>query len=178
VSGGDPPVMADAAPVTSFLCACCDQVHQGPFPAIAFGAPAFWWDHMEDAEGHELTSDTCVIPGVGFFVRAVLRIPVLDAEEDFEWGVWVSLSEANFARFTAPAGEETTDEAFGWLSSDLPGYEPSTLELKTMVVPQGPELRPLVDVEPTDHPLAVEQHRGITVARVQEIVAPFTLREN
>jgi hypothetical protein len=78
-------------------CACCDGVHEG-FPAIGFEAPDFWWDDMADAEGHELTSDTCVIPGVGFFVRAVLRIPVLDAVDDFEWGVWVSQSEASFRR--------------------------------------------------------------------------------
>jgi hypothetical protein len=28
--------------------------------------------------------------------------------------------------------------------------------------------RPLVELEPTDHPLAVEQREGITIARVQE----------
>lgn len=30
-------------------------------------------------------------------------------------------------------------------------------------------LRPLVELQPTDHPLAVEQLEGMTVARVQEI---------
>ena len=29
--------------------------------------------------------------------------------------------------------------------------------------------RPLITLEPTDHPLAVEQREGITMARVQEI---------
>jgi hypothetical protein len=29
--------------------------------------------------------------------------------------------------------------------------------------------RPHIELEPTDHPLAVEQRRGITVARVIEI---------
>jgi len=29
-------------------------------------------------------------------------------------------------------------------------------------------VRPVVELEPTDHPLAVEQRTGITVARVQE----------
>jgi hypothetical protein len=29
--------------------------------------------------------------------------------------------------------------------------------------------RPLVELEPTDHPLAVEQRTGITLGRVQEI---------
>jgi hypothetical protein len=31
------------------------------------------------------------------------------------------------------------------------------------------EKRPLITVEPTDHPLAVEQRIGITLSRVQEI---------
>jgi hypothetical protein len=29
--------------------------------------------------------------------------------------------------------------------------------------------RPLIELEPTDHPLAIEQRQGITLARVQEI---------
>ena len=167
-------MISEVSGLTTFICACCDQVHEGPFPVIGFDAPAFWWADMVGADGHELTSDMCVIPDVGFFVRAVLRIPVLDAEADFEWGVWVSVSEANLARLSGPSpgwGKEA--EAFGWLSTDLPGYTPSTLELRTMVVPQGDELRPLVEVEPSDHPLAAEQRNGITTARVNELIAPY-----
>jgi hypothetical protein len=62
---------------------------------------------------------------------------------------------------------------FGWLSSELPGYGASTLALKTMLHHQRPGWRPLVDLEPTDHPLSVEQREGITTARVRELVAPF-----
>ena len=58
---------------------------------------------------------------------------------------------------------------FGWLMADLPTYEPTTLNLKTMVQTRPLGLRPLVELEPTDHPLAVEQREGITVARVQSI---------
>lgn len=57
---------------------------------------------------------------------------------------------------------------FGWLSTTLPGYEPTTLNLKTNLHTQEIGVRPLVEVEPTGHPLAVEQREGITVARVQE----------
>jgi hypothetical protein len=113
---------------------------------------------MADARGHELTSDTCVIPGVGFFVRAVLRIPVLDAIDDFEWGVWVSQSETNFRRLASAEGDAAPgEETLGWLSTDLPGYEPSTLDLKTAVIQQVEGWGPLLEVEPSDHPLSVEQ---------------------
>lgn len=46
------------------------------------------------------------------FVRGRIVLPVRDAGEDFEWGVWVSLSKANFIRM-----------------ADV--YEPTTLDLKT-----------------------------------------------
>ena len=53
--------------------------------------------------------------------------------------------------------------------SSIPCY-PETLQLKTMVRTRRVGLRPLVELEPTDHPLAVEQRFGITWRRVQEIV--------
>jgi hypothetical protein len=71
---------------------------------------------------------------VHFFIRARIGTPVLDADEDFEWGVWVSLSEANVERtlevWETP-GREQEPAYFGWLSTELPLYEPPTLELRT-----------------------------------------------
>jgi hypothetical protein len=55
------------------------------------------------------------------------------------------------------------------MSTELPLYQPSTLSLKTRVHTQAVGQRPLIELEPTDHPLAVEQRTGITLARVQEI---------
>jgi hypothetical protein len=66
-------------------------------------------------------------------------------------------------------GREAEPPMFGWLMAALPTYEPSTLSLKTMVHTRPLGLRPLVELEPTDHPLAVEQREGITLARVQQI---------
>jgi hypothetical protein len=101
-----------------------------------------------------------------------LVLPVVDAEDEFEWGVWVSLSEASYARMTELwTNPRRVDEPsyFGWLSTVLPLYEPTTLNLATRVHSQPVGTRPTVELEPTDHPLAVEQRTGITVARVQEI---------
>jgi hypothetical protein len=70
--------------------------------------------------------------------------------------------------WTTP-GREGEPPSFGWLSTELPLYQTSTLELKTHVHMQRVGQRPLVEVEPTDHPLDVEQRTGITLARVQEI---------
>jgi hypothetical protein len=96
---------------------------------------------------------------------------VLDGESVFSWGVWVSLSEAGFVRtgeLWETEGREAEPPMFGWLSSELPVYTPSTLSLKTRVHTQPVGLRPWVELEPTDHPLAVEQRNGIGMSRVQE----------
>lgn len=83
----------------------------------------------------------------------------------------MSLSRANFTRvvslWTTP-GREQEEPYFGWLSTDLPLYHPSTLSLKARLHTQVVGQRPLIELEPTDHPLAVEQRVGITLARVQE----------
>jgi hypothetical protein len=109
--------------------------------------------------------------GKHFFIRARIVLPVTDAAEDFEWGVWVSLSEANYTRagqmWTNP-GRVNEPPYFGWLSTALP-YEPTTLDLKTNLHMQPVGIRSTVELEPTDHPLAVEQRTGITIARVQAI---------
>jgi hypothetical protein len=51
---------------------------------------------------------------------------------------------------------------FGWFSNILPIFS-STLNLKTQVP------KAYIELEPTDHPLAVEQCEGITMHRVCEI---------
>jgi hypothetical protein len=159
-----------------YTCACCQRTHEGLPPAIGFDAPYGWDPDLDGRPGWSLTSDECVMSGEDFFVRSVLRLPVLDADQDFEWGVWVSQSEANFHRAHRPWNlrrPTLMEPTFGWLSNELPGYPVSTLALATMVHPQGRNLRPLVQVEHTDHPLAIEQHHGITQDRVRELTGPF-----
>jgi Uncharacterized protein conserved in bacteria (DUF2199) len=84
----------------------------------------------------------------------------------------VSLSRDSFTRvlslWTTP-GRECEQPYFGWMSTELPMYQPSTPLLKTRVHTRPVGQRPLIELEPTDHPLAVEQRAGITLARLQEI---------
>ncbi|WP_412543093.1 DUF2199 domain-containing protein [Longispora sp. K20-0274] len=65
-------------------------------------------------------------------------------------------------------GREAEPPYFGWLSTELGLYTPSTINLKTNLHTRPVGQRPLIELEPTDHPLAVEQRCGITRARVQE----------
>jgi hypothetical protein len=154
-----------------YTCRCCGQWHDGLAFAYGVDAPAYWSPEL-GADAHSvLEQEICIIGDERFFVRALVRLPVLDADEDFEWGVWVSLSSDNFTRMAdvwEQEGREAEPPMFGWLSTELPVYEPSTINLKTMVHTRPVGLRPLVELEPTDHLLSVEQREGISLARVQE----------
>ena len=118
--------------------------------------------------------DICVVDDQYYFVRGVIKIPIIGFSEDnFRWGVWVSLSKKSFEEVMElwdkdPAGH---GPYFGWLNNHLELYSPSTSSLKTRVHLQSNNLRPRIELEPTDHPLAVEQRNGITIERVQEIAA-------
>ncbi len=156
---------------TGYVCRSCGAWHDDlPF-AYHAPAPATWSPELAEDEQSELGEEQCVVRGELYFVRALIRLPVLDAEQEFEWGIWVSLSKDNFSRMSDlwhRPGRETEPPMFGWLSTELPIYAPSTVTLKTMVHVQPVGLRPLVELEPTEHPLPAEQRDGISLARVQE----------
>jgi len=127
---------------------------------------------MAEAPDCVLTPDQCVIEGEHFYVCGLIEIPVVDTAETFSWGLWVSLSREDFGRtmrLWETPGRESEPPYFGWLSTVLPIYEPTTLNLKTNVRTRPVGVRPAIELEPTGHPLAVEQRTGITRARVQEL---------
>lgn len=105
-----------------------------------------------------------------YFIRGILTIPVSDAEDDFRYGVWSSLSAPSFERVVEhwdhPARMD--EPYFGWFSNTLPGY-PDTLNLPLTVITQDPELRPEFVLHDGDHPLIREQREGITLERVREL---------
>ncbi|WP_236548979.1 MULTISPECIES: DUF2199 domain-containing protein [unclassified Exiguobacterium] len=92
-------------------------------------------------------------------------------DDPFIWNVWVSLSPNNFFKVIDLWDEPTRidlDSTFGWLSTELPIY-PDTINLKTNVHMRAVGIRPLIELEPTNHPLAMEQRNGITRLRVDDI---------
>lgn len=159
-----------------YQCSTCGEYHSGlPF-SYGSPAPAPYFDIPESERDTRvlLSSDQCVIDNEHFFVLGRLEISVLDAPDEnlFSWNVWVSLSEKNFNRATElweVEGRESEPSYFGWLSTSLPCYDENTFLLKTNVHTRPIGERPFIELEPTEHPLAVEQRNGITLKRVQEI---------
>lgn len=154
-----------------YSCGSCGEWHD-ELP-LSYGAPfpEYWTDELAGDEASGLSEDQCVIKGEHFFVHGLIEIPVTDAGETFSWGVWVSLSQANYDRMSElweTEGRESEPPYFGWLSTQLP-YSPETLNLKTLLHTRAVGERPVIELEPTDHPLAVEQRTGISLDRVKEV---------
>ena len=123
---------------------------------------------------HFLSEDFCVLNGEHHFVRCRLPLPIVGSQgATFGFGVWSSLSAKNFQTYVTLFGRRKipgSNPWFGWFSNGLIGY-PDTFNLKCHVHPQQLRQRPLIELEPTDHPLAVEQRDGISFDRLLEIYA-------
>ena len=160
-----------------FRCTTCGELHA--LNELAFGAEApLQWEMIpeEERSGSQLGEEQCVIEGRlgnGYYLRGRLEIPIRGSGGTFTWGVWCSLSESSFLEIAAHWDDPRRVQMgpyFGWLSTSLPGY-PDTFLLKTNVHQQLPGIRPLVELEPTEHPLAVEQREGIAPERLQALVS-------
>lgn len=167
-----------ALKATGWTCVSCDELHHGLFALVAHApdvecpprarlgnAAAGWSNNM-------LSEDFCIVGGKEFLIRAQLELPIVGSNtEVFTYGIWVSLSKTSFTEYRSGFQAEQQSHRgpwFGWFSNNLAGY-PDTFGLKTMVHPQDGGLRPLIELELTDHPLSIEQHNGITLDRVIEI---------
>ena len=148
-----------------YKCATCEEVHKG-LPDLGFDAPIYW--HGEhDPKTSLLNSDHCALNDKDFFLCALLEIPIAKSEERLGWLIWSSISRSNYDLHVK--GEQLSGPYFGWFSNHLPGYE-DTINLKCMLHLQEAGLRPLVELEPTDHQLSVDQREGISIERALELI--------
>lgn len=162
--------------MTCFRCVGCGEEHDLAELSLGAEVPEPWLKlSAAEREGSELGAETCIIRADGEthrFVRAILDVPIAGTEAEFSWGVWVSLSEQSFAEVEAHWTDPTRVQLgphFAWLCTRVPGY-PDTLFLKTNVCQRPVGMRPLVTLEPTDHPLAVHQREGIAPEELRRIV--------
>lgn len=155
----------------SFKCAQCEELHEG-MPNFFFSSPVYYecLDESEKADS-ELMDDTCVIRARGeihFFAKVCLEIPVIGVSDSFVWGVWISLSSKSYKSYTKRKNRAAS--YFGWLSNEVPFY-PGCLEVKTIMHPREKGMLPIIELEPTGHPLAIDHYKGMSMERAQEIAA-------
>ncbi len=158
-----------------YRCSKCDLWHEG-FSDLSYDRPGYAADVPEEERGTRvfLTSDLCVVDDEHFFIRCNLRMRVKGTDDDFGWGIWSTLSKEKFLRYQKHYDEDMSgwDPMFGYLSNSLPNY-PETKSLRLSVQPTTRGLRPLATLEPTDHPLAVDQREGISLERALKFTEPF-----
>lgn len=154
-----------------FRCHTCGEWHEGLPLDYAYDAPDYWSASLLSDANSFLNSDFCVIRNETYFVRCLIEIPVVGSDEQFRWGVWTSLSKSSFDKMVSLWDDpKLLDEPpyFGWLSNSI-GLYPQTMNLKTSVHSRNIDERAYLLLEPTDHPLAVEQRTGMPMQRVWEI---------
>ena len=153
-------------------CRFCGEEHDTPPLCFGADAPSLW--HLlstKELADSQLDKSWCYINAKheqAFFVRGHIDILILGTDEAFTWSVWASLSEKKFARkmeLWNSDGRENEPPYFGWLCSSIEVF-PDTMYLKTSIQERAGDAVPLVTVEPTDHPLAVAQHGGVTMETV------------
>jgi hypothetical protein len=163
-----------------WTCTAGGGTHAGIFDLACWG-PDPWTgpeeyspNAMLATSGHFLSEDFCVLDNEHYFVRCVLELPIIGSDGvRFGYGVWSTLSKKNFELYAEHFDAGHRDDIgpwFGWFSNRLNGY-PDTLGLKCRVHPRSGRQRPLIELEPTDHTLALEQRNGITFDRLLEIYA-------
>jgi hypothetical protein len=147
-----------------YTCTACGQEHDD-LPALHSDCPDYYWSVPEEqrASNAFLTSESCVIDSQFFFIRGLIEIPVTAHTQKPVFGVWASLKQENFMLWQshyAIAKRAHIGPIFGWLCTELRAY-PSHTQLKAMVHMRDDGMRPLIELESTDHALALAQRNGI-----------------
>lgn len=115
--------------------------------------------------------DQCVIDDRDFYLRGRIPVPVEGLDEPFIWGVWAEVSPKTFLRANelwTTEGRENEPPYTAWLQNEIFPYG-DTMNLEVRVHTQPVGRRPHFEIADPEHPLALEQRHGITMARVQQI---------
>jgi hypothetical protein len=164
------------ASVEAWTCPTCGEAHD-ELPAVVASTPLVWEQasQQEQVDDFDLTTDTCIWKDEHYFLRGVLELPFTDREGVLSFGVWTSLSRESFFRYLPTFEEENEADRlefppmFGWFSNSLPGY-PEALNLKCNVHARTGGLRPLIELQSTNHPLAIAQREGISFREAVDYV--------
>ncbi len=158
----------------AYTCSCCGKVHDG-LPDLSFERPGYAAEVPEEEMEVrvKINEDLCVVDNEYYFIRGVLRIPVLDHEQDLGFGVWVSQKKENFETYLKNYDTPDIGPFFGWLSNEFRFGGQPTINLKTMAHFQGNGQRPLIELEQSEHALSVAQKNGISLDQAWKIVHDY-----
>lgn len=155
----------------AYHCATCGKSHDG-LPDVGYRWPDPYFGVPESERDQRIhgTTDICSIDDEDFFVRGIILVPIKNSTDAFGLGVWVSQKRENFQTYLKNFDTAEIGPFFGWLCNRIPTYEEDTWALKTMAHFQGNGKRPLIELEPSEHPLYRDYSEGITLERAWAIV--------
>lgn len=154
-------------------CTCCGAEMTGLPMDMAFEAPVDR-DIIDGGAARivRLDDDFCQIAyeagEVHRFIRCLLPLPVLDIDDEFRFGVWMSVSEASWKVYLAGfgTGRYATEGCFGYLMNEIPDL-PSPSHLHADIYFQPDAQRPVVVLHDLPHPLVRAQRHGIELSQIE-----------
>ena len=162
---------------SQWKCRSCNELHSGVFD-LGMASPSVWPDEETiepnaalSFDRNFLSEDFCVIDGENFIVRGVLKFYVEGLEKEFGFGVWSSLSKANFENYLEifdDGIEEVGPEWSSWFCSDL-SYFGKTVGEKAWVVAQPNRQRPLIQMMDDTTVLGRAHKNGLAASTLIEI---------
>jgi hypothetical protein len=158
-----------------FTCHCCGRVTD-ELPELAAILPDFVAGLEPAAQQRSVTRFGDFLrfddgEEQHFFVRGLVELPIAGTDETWAYGAWTTLSAKSFdAARPLSEADEAGGPFFGWFANRLAGWE-DTLHLKARVHLR-PGIRARIELEPTDHPLALAQREGVSSKRIVELLGP------
>jgi hypothetical protein len=160
----------------AWTCGCCGKQFNTILLDIAYHAPDHWAAIPEAERRGKIDQDVCFHhrdDGMDIYLRGVIEIPIIGLNDHFRWGAWVAVTEEGFKRaldlWTAEVIEDEPPLG-GRIGNDICSY-PYTIDELAHVHLRPGKFRPAIELISADHPLAIEQRDGISMERVEEIVA-------
>jgi hypothetical protein len=105
------------------------------------------------------------------FIRAILKIPIIDERKSIGWGLWVEVDQESYWRVASVWDDpnQSAEPPFACtVANEIPGY-PSTRGLPGIIQLTGPHLRPLLTLTAeSSHPFALETQVGVQFERALE----------
>ena len=84
-----------------YFCETCGKAHENWPPDLGFQRPDAIWSlpPSERERRAREGNDLCVLDEERYFIRAVLRVPLVSLQTEWGLGVWVEISEPEYRRY-------------------------------------------------------------------------------
>ncbi len=154
-----------------FICRRCGQYHNDLPMSYDFPAPAYWADSFANDPSSQLQSEVCVIQDQFFFIKGNVEITLGTTGQIFNYTIWTTISKEHFQQtlkvWQNPRRVDLKPYP-GEIANELVGY-PNTIGLKVKIHTRKMGMRPFFELESVNHPLFMEQQKGVELLRVQEV---------